>query len=211
MAIDNKFQISSDIEKYVDLSLAQEMSGATASEKVNTLFNYMEKRGQSFYDEVVTQLEHALQCAALANEKNASPTLITGALLHDIGHIILDEHNAREVFLNTDLTHEEVGAQYMEPFFPEAVTIPIRLHVPAKRYLCTTDASYYDGLSEASKRSLKLQGGTMSDGERKAFEQIPYFEDGLVLRRWDDLAKVKGLKTAELETYRDIVQQCLIH
>ena len=209
MAIDNKFQISSDIEKYVDPSLAQEMSGATASEKVNTLFNYMEKRGQSFYDEVVTQLEHALQCAALAKEKNASPTLITGALLHDIGHIILDEHNAREAFLNTDLTHEEVGAQYMELFFPEAVTIPIRLHVPAKRYLCTTDASYYDGLSEASKRSLKLQGGTMSDGERKAFEQIPYFEDGLVLRRWDDLAKVKGLETAALATYRDIVQQCL--
>ena len=210
MAFDSKFQISSDIEKYVDTSLAQGMSGATTEQKVNMLFSYMEKRGQSFYDEVVTQLEHALQCAALAREKSASPTLITGSLLHDIGHIILDEHNAREVFLNTDLNHEEVGAQYMEPFFPESVTIPIRLHVPAKRYLCTTDPSYYNGLSEASKRSLKLQGGTMSDEERKAFEQIPYFEDGLTLRRWDDLAKVKGLNTPRLEVYREIVQQCLI-
>lgn len=210
MTDNSRFQISSDIEKYVDLTLAQEMSGATAEQKVNTLFKYMEKRGQSRYDEVVTQLEHALQCAALAREKNASPTLMTGALLHDIGHIILDEHNAREAFLNTDLTHEEVGARYMEPFFPESVTIPIRLHVPAKRYLCTTDPSYYDGLSEASKRSLKLQGGTMSDEERKAFEQIPYFEDGLILRRWDDLAKVKGLDTPRLEVYRDIVQQCLV-
>ena len=209
MADNSRFQISSDIEKYVDLMLAQEMSGATAEQKVNTLFKYMEKRGQSRYDEVVTQLEHALQCAALAREKNASPTLITGALLHDIGHIILDEHNAREAFLNTDLNHEEVGARYMEPFFPESVTIPIRLHVPAKRYLCTTDPSYYDGLSEASKRSLKLQGGTMSDEERKAFEQIPCFEDGLILRRWDDLAKVKGLDTPRLEVYREIVQQCL--
>ncbi len=210
MAFNSKFQISSDIEKYVDPRLAQEMSSAAPEQKVNTLFSYMEKRGQSFYDEVVTQLEHALQCAALAKEKNASPTLITGALLHDIGHIILDEHNAREAFLNMDLNHEEVGARYMEPFFLEAVTIPIRLHVPAKRYLCTTDASYYDGLSEASKRSLKLQGGTMSDEERKAFEQIPYFEDGLILRRWDDLAKVKGLEIAGLETYRDIVRQCLV-
>lgn len=209
MADNSRFQISSDIEKYVDLTLAQEMSGAAAEQKVNTLFKYMEKRGQSRYDEVVTQLEHALQCAALAREKNASPTLITGALLHDIGHIILDEHNAREAFLNTDLNHEEVGARYMEPFFPESVTIPIRLHVPAKRYLCTTDSSYYDGLSEASKRSLKLQGGTMSDEEREAFEQIPYFEDGLILRRWDDLAKVKGLDTPRLEVYREIVQQCL--
>jgi phosphonate degradation associated HDIG domain protein len=210
MTFDSKSQISSNIEKYIDPRLAQGMKSATGEQKVDTLFNYMEDRGQSFYDEVVTQLEHALQCAALAKEKNASPTLITGALLHDIGHIILDEHNAREAFLNMDLSHEKVGAQYLEPFFPEAVTTPIRLHVPAKRHLCTTDASYYDGLSEASKRSLKLQGGAMSNEEREAFEQIPYFEDALILRRWDDLAKVNGLDIPGLDTYRDIVQQCLV-
>ena len=210
MTFDSKSQLSSDIEKYIDPQLAQGMRSATAAQKVDTLFSYMEKRGQSFYDEVVTQLEHALQCAALAQQHNASATLVTGALLHDIGHIILDEHSAREAFLDTDLSHEEVGAQYLQPFFPDAVTTPIRLHVPAKRYLCTTDASYHDGLSEASKRSLKLQGGTMSDAEREAFEQIPHFRDALTLRRWDDLAKVKGLETAELETYRDIVQRCLI-
>ena len=211
MNFDNKSQLSSDIEKYIDPQLARGMRSATPAQKIDTLFSYMEKRGQSFYDEVVTQLEHALQCAALAKQQDASPTLTTGALLHDIGHIILDEHSAREAFLDTDLSHEEVGAQYLEPFFPNAVTTPIRLHVPAKRYLCTTDASYHDGLSEASKRSLKLQGGVMSDAEREAFEQIPHFQDALTLRRWDDLAKVKGLEIAGLETYRDTVQQCLMH
>ena len=211
MTFDKKSQLSSDIEKYIDPQLAHGMRSATAAQKIDTLFSYMEKRGQSFYDEVVTQLEHALQCAALAQQHSAGATLITGALLHDIGHIILDEHSAREAFLDTDLSHEEVGAQYLQPFFPDAVTTPIRLHVPAKRYLCTTDASYHDGLSEASKRSFRLQGGVMSDEEREAFEQIPHFQDALTLRRWDDLAKVKGLETAELETYRDIVQQCLIH
>lgn len=199
------------MQNYIDQSLAQEMTGATVQQKVDTLFNYMEKRGQSFYDEVVTQLEHALQCAALAQQNDASHTLITGALLHDIGHFILDEHNADKAFLATDLNHEEIGAQYMEPFFPEAVTTPIRLHVPAKRYLCTTDASYHDGLSEASKRSLIVQGGVMSGAEREAFEQIPHFQDALTLRRWDDLSKVRGLKIAGLETYRDIVQECVIH
>ena len=199
------------MQNYIDQSLAQEMTGATAQQKVDALFNYMERRGQSFYDEVVTQLEHALQCAALAQQNDASRTLITGALLHDIGHFILDEHNADKAFLATDLNHEEIGAQYMEPFFSDAVTTPIRLHVPAKRYLCTTDASYHDGLSEASKRSLKVQGGVMSDEEREAFEQIPHFQDALTLRRWDDLSKVKGLEIAELETYRDIVQECVIH
>lgn len=211
MNFDKKSQLSSDIEKYIDPQLALGMRRTTAAQKIDTLFNYMEKRGQSFYDEVVTQLEHALQCAALAKQQDASPTLVTEALLHDIGHIILDEHSAREAFLDTDLSHEEVGAQYLEPFFPEAVTTPIRLHVPAKRYLCTTDASYHDGLSEASKRSLKVQGGVMSDEEREAFEQIPHFQDALTLRRWDDLAKVKGLEIAGLETYRDIVQECMIH
>ena len=197
------------MQNYIDQSLAQEMTGATAPQKVDALFDYMERRGQSFYDEVVTQLEHALQCAALARQNEASSTLITGALLHDIGHIILDEHNADKAFLDMDLNHEAVGAQYLVPFFPEAVTTPIRLHVPAKRYLCTTDPSYHDGLSEASKRSLIVQGGVMSDKEREAFEQIPHFEDGLTLRRWDDLAKVKGLEISGLEAYRDIVQQCL--
>ena len=197
------------MQNYVDGSLAQEMRSATAEQKVNALFNYMEERGQSFYDEVVTQLEHALQCAALARQNDASPTLITSALLHDLGHFILDEHNADTAFLAMDLNHEEIGAEYLAPFFPEIVTTPIRLHVPAKRYLCATDASYHDGLSEASKRSLRVQGGIMSDEEREAFEQIPHFRDALTLRRWDDLAKVKALKTAALETYRDTVQQCL--
>ena len=199
------------MQNYVDGSLAQEMRSATAEQKVDALFNYMEERGQSFYDEVVTQLEHALQCAALARQNDASPTLITSALLHDLGHFILDEHNADTAFLAMDLNHEEIGAEYLAPFFPEIVTTPIRLHVPAKRYLCATDASYHDGLSEASKRSLKVQGGIMSDEEREAFEQIPHFRDALTLRRWDDLAKVSGLETAGLGTYRDTVQQCLIH
>ena len=120
MAFDDKFRISSDIEKYIDPRLAQGMKSGTAEQKIDTLFSYMEDRGQSFYDEVVTQLEHALQCAALAQQNDASPTLITGALLHDIGHIILDEHSAREAFLNTDLNHEEVGAQYLSTLFPRS-------------------------------------------------------------------------------------------
>ena len=197
------------MQNYVDGSLAQEMRSATAEQKVDALFNYMEERGQSFYDEVVTQLEHALQCAALARQNDASPTLITSALLHDLGHFILDEHNADTAFLAMDLNHEEIGAEYLAPFFPEIVTTPIRLHVPAKRYLCATDAAYHDGLSEASKKSLIVQGGVMSDEERETFEQIPHFQDALTLRQWDDLAKVKGLETATLETYRDTVQQCL--
>ncbi len=197
------------MQNLIDQTLAQKLNEATHHQKVDVIFNYMERRGQTFYDEAVTQLEHALQCAALAVQNSASNTLITSALLHDIGHFVLDEHNAEMSFLDTDLNHEEIGAKYLQPFFPEAVITPIRLHVPAKRYLCTTDASYYDGLSEASKRSLKLQGGVMSDNEYNEFEDIPHYQDAVTLRRWDDQAKVKGLETDELGTYKEIVQQCL--
>ena len=193
----------------IDPTLAQNMNDATHHQKVDVLFNYLTRRGQTYYDEAVTQLEHALQCAALAEQNNAGRTLITSALLHDIGHFVLDEHNVEVSFLDTDLNHEEIGAKYLEPFFPVAVTTPIHLHVPAKRYLCTVDTSYYNGLSDASKRSLKLQGGIMSDDECNGFEDIPHYQDALTLRRWDDQAKVKGLETKGLETYQEIVLLCL--
>ena len=192
----------------IDQTLAERMTGMTAAEKVATLFDYMERRGQSFYDESVTQLQHACQCANQARLHDGSTTQVASALLHDIGHFLLDEHNAENDFLEEDQNHEEVGADYLEPFFPAAVTTPIRLHVPAKRYLCTTDASYYDDLSEASKRSFRLQGGVMSDKEQAAFERIPHYRDALQLRRWDDLAKVKGLETPAIDTYREVVQAC---
>ena len=193
----------------IDQTLAEQMTGMTSAEKVATLLDYMERRGQSFYDESVTQLEHACQCANQAQLYGGSTTQVASALLHDMGHFLLDEHNAENDFLEEDQNHEEIGADYLEPFFPEVVTTPIRLHVPAKRYLCTTDASYYDGLSEASKRSFQLQGGVMSDEEQAAFERIPHYQDALQLRRWDDLAKVKGLKTPVIDTYRETVQACL--
>jgi phosphonate degradation associated HDIG domain protein len=193
----------------IDQTLAEQMTGMTAAEKVATLFDYMERRGQSFYDESVTQLEHACQCANQARLHDGSTTQVASALLHDLGHFLLDEHNAENDFLEEDQNHEEIGANYLEPFFPEVVTTPIRLHVPAKRYLCTTDASYYDDLSEASKRSFRLQGGVMSDEEQAAFERIPHYQDALQLRRWDDLAKVRGLETPAIDTYREIVQACL--
>ena len=190
-------------------TLAEDMTHATNDEKVAVLFDFMVRRGQTFYDESVTQLEHALQCANQARINDAKGTQVTSALLHDLGHFLLDEHSADIAFLADDLNHEAVGADFLEPFFPDAVTTPVRLHVPAKRYLCTTDSKYYDGLSEASKRSLRVQGGVMSEDERTAFERIPHFEDALSLRRWDDLAKVRNLETPGLETYRKVVENCL--
>lgn len=193
----------------VDPTLASGLAGGMPSQKVEALFAYMRERGQSFYDESVTQLEHALQCARQAELAAAGPVQVAAALLHDLGHFLVDEHDDQADFLTEDLLHEEVGATYLQPFFIERLTEPVRLHVPAKRYLCTTDAAYHDGLSRASKRSFQLQGGPMSAAEQAEFERNPHAQDAVRLRRWDDLAKVKGLATAGLERYREAVQSCL--
>ncbi|MCY3789629.1 MAG: HD domain-containing protein [Gemmatimonadetes bacterium] len=193
----------------VDPSLAKDLAQGTPAQKVDALFAYMERRGQSFYDEIVTQLEHALQCAHQAQQAGADSVQVAAALLHDLGHFLVDEHNQEADFLTEDLLHEEVGAEYLEPFFIDAVTEPVGLHVPAKRYICTVDKSYYQTLSRASKRSFELQGGFMSAEEKAAFEQNLHWESAVQLRKWDDLAKVKDLKTPGLESYRAAVQGCL--
>ena len=197
------------MNELVDPSLARELEQAGTERKVDLLFAYMERRGQTFYDEAVTQLEHALQCANQARLSGADGVLVTGALLHDLGHFLVDEENEKADFLTEDLCHEEVGAGYLEPFFIDAVTEPVGLHVPAKRYICTVERDYYDTLSRASRRSFELQGGFMSDAERAAFEANPYWEIAVQLRKWDDLAKVKGLETPKLQSYRQAVQGCL--
>ena len=44
-------------------------------------------------------------------------------------------------------------------------------------------------LSEASKISLKLQGGIMNDKEAKDFESNEFFESSIKLRKFDEGAK----------------------
>ena len=194
----------------LDQSLAQQMQNGSAGQKVDALFSFLEKRGEAKYDEQVTQLEHGLQTAALAKAAGGTSPQVTSALLHDLGHLLVNEHNAKGDFLQKDLNHEEVGAHYLEPFFPPEVTVPIGLHVPSKRYLCTADEDYYNCLSMASKRSLEVQGGKMSEEERIEFASTPHLEFALQLRRWDDGGKQSGLDVPGLEAYREDVLASLL-
>lgn len=173
------------------------------------LFEYLEEAGQTMYDETVTQLEHGLQCAALAHREGYGPELQVAALLHDIGHLVLDEHDDRDDFLETDQRHEVIGAHLVTRWFGAQVGGPIALHVPAKRYLVATDSSYADGLSDASVRSLRVQGGPMTVAEIAAFERRPHHVEAVQLRRWDDLAKVAGAEVPSLEHWRSAVLELL--
>ncbi len=173
------------------------------------LFETLSIRGESRYGmEKLNQMEHALQCAALAERDGATSALIVAALLHDIGHLIDDSAFANKGETNDE--HESKGADVLAKWFGKEVSEPVRLHVPAKRYLCTTDGDYHDGLSRASQRSLALQGSAFSEEEADAFILQPYAVDAVCLRRWDDHAKVADLNVPRLEHYRPYVEGMLV-
>lgn len=190
-------------------TLQNQLQDASDAQRVTLLLDFVRTHGQSNYDESVTQIQHALQAAHLARQNNCSDVTVTAALLHDIGHLLLDEHATQSDFLQEDLNHEEAGANFLAPYFPPAVTEPIRLHVPAKRYLCTVDDDYYDQLSDASKRSFQVQGGRLSADEQAKLEAHDGLAVALELRRFDDQAKQPDRSVPDLETYADCVQRSL--
>jgi len=166
------------------------------------ILEILETSGAAQYgDEAVSQLQHALQCAHLAECSGAPDPLVVAALLHDFGHLIhkLGEDAAMR---GIDDRHETLGSKYLARWFGEEVTGPIGLHVDAKRYLCAADSAYFDTLSPASVRSLELQGGPFSEAEAAAFIARPHAHDALAVRRWDEQAKDPGAVTPGLGRYR---------
>ena len=83
------------------------------------------------------------------------------------------------------------------------------LNVRAKRYLCATDPGYFARLSPGSVRSLALQGGPFTPDKAAEFRALPFAEDAIRIRRWDEAAKVPDIPTRDLERYRVTVQAAL--
>lgn len=170
---------------------------------------FYQRGAEAYLGEPVTIADHMLQAAYCAEADGADEPLIVAALLHDVGHFtgaFGDDYIEKRI----DNRHEEVGCAVLSPLFPRAVAESIGLHVAAKKYLCATDAAYYDTLSDASKKTLQLQGGVMNDDEVRAFENRRYFAAAVKLRRWDDAAKVRGLRVNGLPHYRAMIARTLI-
>lgn len=166
------------------------------------------EHGATRYGENVSQLEHALQTAQLAADDKQSDTLIAACLLHDIGHLHYAEGLASR---GIDGEHEHIGADWLRPYFSEAVTEPIRWHVAAKRYLCNKEDGYWDTLSLASKRSLQLQGGPYTDEEASEFENKAFYQDAVQLRRYDDFGKIEDMQTQPLNSYLKLLEELKVN
>jgi phosphonate degradation associated HDIG domain protein len=175
----------------------------------DAIMDLFERRGADMYaDEEISQLEHALQTAHLAVCPDAPDALVVAALLHDFGHLLrgMSDDVADP---GIDARHEDLGTAWLSEYFGPEVTTPIRLHVAAKRYLCATDSEYMRRLSPASQQSLMLQGGPMTAAEVAAFERLPEWDNPVLLRTWDDEAKVVGVSVPLLSTYRGQLERVL--
>ena len=152
---------------------------------------------EQYSGEPVTQLQHALQTAYLAERNGADDGLITAALLHDLGHL-LHELGATPSLRGVDDVHQYRALPFLRGLFTDDVLNAIKLHVDAKRFLCATRPEHHAQLSDDSKRSLLLQGGTFSDTAAAIFIKQPGAERAVQLRVWDDAAKAANLDTPTL-------------
>lgn len=156
--------------------------------------------------EKLTQGEHMLQAARLAEEQGYDEETILAAFLHDIGHICVTAQSNNEMGGFGIKDHEEVGADFLAARgFSKKLIRLVESHVEAKRYLTWKQPGYYDRLSEASKKTLEYQGGIMEEAEALAFEKYPLFELIIQMRLWDEQAKLEGQPAVELKKYRDMI------
>ena len=173
-------------------------------DEIRVLF---EESGSTMYaGEPVTQTEHALQAAELGRQAGASDALVAAALLHDVGHLL---HNLGEEIAQQGVNdeHERRGAEWLATSFPLAVSQPVLLHVTAKRYRCAVDPAYLNQLSDASLLSLQLQGGPLDEPQVSQYRADPFYEDSLLLRSWDEAAKVPGEETESLDFFLQYVRR----
>jgi phosphonate degradation associated HDIG domain protein len=183
--------------------MTKEIAIQTADEIMNL---YEQQGGSEYAGEKVSQLEHMVQAAQLAEEKGFDEEVILAAFLHDIGHIAehatggnkMDEYGLKD--------HESIGAEFLlEKGFSSRIVRLVASHVNAKRYLTRKDPDYYNQLSEASRKTLEFQGGMMSVEEAEAFEKDPLFSEIILMRRWDEQAKTEDKPVPDLYRYRTMI------
>lgn len=182
------------------------MSSVGGLSTVDEVFELLEGGGgTAYFGEPVSVLEHSLQAAFFVERAGGDGALIAAALLHDLGHLLHGEGEGAAA-RGLDTRHEDLAATALEQHLPAAALDPVRLHVAAKRFLCSAEPEYLAALSLASAESLALQGGPMSAAESEAFLALPHAQAALALRRADDAAKVQGLAVPQLDAYRMLVE-----
>ena len=96
---------------------------------VSSIIDLYKEKGHLRYDSHISHLEHALHTTEMAKQNNESEMFQISCFLHDIGHLLLDEHNNNSDFLSNNKNHERVGYDYVRPIFGKEISYPILYHV----------------------------------------------------------------------------------
>jgi 2-amino-1-hydroxyethylphosphonate dioxygenase (glycine-forming) len=183
------------------------MNRGKATQIAAEIMNFYEQHGgEEYAGEKLTQLEHMVQAAQLAEEQGYDDEVILAAFLHDVGHICEAGHGDNEMDGFGIKDHEEIGAAFLkDKGFSKRIVRLVQSHVEAKRYLTLKNPSYYEQLSVASKKTLEYQGGRMEEDEAAAFEQYPLFDLIIKMRKWDEQAKIEHKPVPDLNRYRQMI------
>ena len=152
------------------------MTRQNIDQTVETVLAVFRNRGhEEYHGEPVSQLEHAVQAAELAQQHDPNdPEFILAAFLHDFGHLCGSGRDEDKMDGYGAWQHELTGARELERFgFSEKITRLVAGHVQAKRYLVSTDPVYYEGLSKASRITLEKQGGFYLQKNNGRLSRIP--------------------------------------
>jgi phosphonate degradation associated HDIG domain protein len=183
------------------------------SEVIDEIFDLYARFGRADYiGEPVSQIEHMSQAAQLALEGGYDDEVVLAAFFHDIGHICVQGSPENNMDGYGVRSHEKIGADYLRSKgFPERIAKLVENHVQAKRYLTYKIPAYYQGLSEASKKTLEFQGGVMNQEEAQAFELDPLFELSILMRKWDEEAKVVAVPLVSMDLLKLKCRNVLTH
>jgi phosphonate degradation associated HDIG domain protein len=178
---------------------------------VEEVFSLYENFGRSDYvGEPVSLIEHMSQSAQLAMNGGYDDEVVLAAFFHDVGHmcVLKNDHNTMGIY--GVKSHEKVGADFLRSKgFPEKIAQLVENHVQAKRYLTFKNPDYFNNLSEASRQTLEYQGGKMTEAEAVAFENNPLFEWSILLRKWDEEAKIVQIPLIEIGMIKQIALRVL--
>ena len=189
------------------------MTAEQAEKTTDEILGLYESYGGAEYaGEKVSQLEHMVQAAQLAEAQGFDEEVILAAFLHDVGHISEAAKGDESMSASRGMDgfgikdHEELGAEFLRgKGFSKKIVRLVESHVEAKRYLTIQDPAYYAQLSDASKKTLEYQGGPMSEEEAAAFEQYPLFDLIIRMRKWDEEAKIENQPLPDLRHYRQMM------
>ena len=193
----------------------KEIMSKNIFETAEEIINLYEMFGNADYiGEPVSQIEHMCQSAELAADAKAEEDVILAAFLHDIGHLCAIAYPQQKLD-NTNyygvINHEQLGADFLSSKgFSANIVNMVSNHVNAKRYLTYKFPEYFFQLSDASKETLQIQGGQMTLTEAMTFEADAFFNNYIMLRRWDEQAKAVHKPLPDLKIYKAMIESHLV-